>query len=736
MQTSFFYVTMRTVIVFVVLLSWLTAKAQTYNMPTTGTVSYTTCGGTFYDSGGAGANYSASTGGATVTFTSSTGQSLQFTFTSFHTQQNNDILTIYDGPNTSSPIIGTFSGILSPGIVISSTSSLTFRFQTNPNNNRPGWVANIACVVPPPAYNMSNGTVVTCDALFYDTGGPSGNYGNNENIVQTFTSSVPGQCIKFLFYTFNVASGDQLSVYDGTSTAAPLMGTYSGSSIPNVRLLSSSGSLTFQFISNSTGTNIGWSGVLSCEPCPTPLGATATYTMYTLGLDGTYCGGNMVNTCGGTIADNGGLSGNYSHNINQIYRNFCPNTAGMCLRMDFYSMNIASGDWLNVSSTPTQNGPTLSGNLNGSCSSYANCVGSGVGPYTSYDQSGCLSLRFYSNATTNNTGFAATFTCVPCPNGPTGTANYDCVNAIPVCSNASIDDASAGPGLISDGGAGCMLAENYTSWYSITIQSSGTLGLTIDPVTNSDDYDFVLFGPGTNCGALGSPIRCSYAANTGNTGMGNGATDVSETVTGNGWVSTLNVTAGQTFYLCVNKWTNGGDGFTLNWDLTNGASLDCTVLPVDLTSFSCTEQNDLIALEWHTAAEFNNKYFIVERSADGENFELLTTVPGKGTSFTESIYFIADKMPFSGINYYRLSQVDFDGTKRILQTSSCQISNPDETIQVVVYDLAGRLIHAGYAQRGWLSEYLAEQQLPFGVYAVSLIGSNRSATVMKYLNSR
>ncbi len=708
------------------------AHAQTYNMPTSGTTSYTTCSGTFYDSGGSGSNYSPSTGGGTVTFTSSTGQSLQFSFSSFVTQQGSDILTIYDGPNTSSPVIGTFSGVTSPGTVVSSTSSLTFRFQTNANNNKMGWVATISCVTPPPAYNLSAGTLSICSALLYDTGGPTGNYGDNQDITQTYTSSA-GNCIKFTFYTFNIASGDNLYIYDGISTAAPLMGVFTGSTIPNVRLLSSSGSLTFRFVSNASGTNIGWSGVISCEPCPTPLGATANWTMYTVGLDGTYCGGNMVNTCGGTIADNGGLTGNYAHNINQIYRNFCPSTPGHCLRMDFYSANIVSPDWLNVTSSPTQNGTSLSGNKNGSCTDYANCVGTGWGPYTSFDQSGCLSLRFYSNATTNNSGFAATFTCVPCSFGPTGTANYDCVNAIPVCSNASIDDASTGPGLISDGGAGCMLAENYTNWYRITIASSGTLGLTIDPVTNSDDYDFVLFGPNTSCGALGSPIRCSYAANTGNTGMGNGATDVSETVTGNGWVSTLNVTAGQTYYLCVNKWTNAGaDGFTLIWDLTNGASLDCTILPVELASFTCSAEGQMVLLEWTTNSEFNSDHFVIERSSNNEDFYVLSTFPAKGFSTFPATYLIADKNPLFGMNYYRLSEVDKNGKKTTLQTSACQLTDPLQVVEIRVFDLTGRLLHRQQLMHGEVDSYLQSLSLPMGIYPTVTLFANGTAIHRKH----
>src|SRR5687768_7350409 len=61
------------------------------------------------------------------------------------------------------------------------------------------------------------------------------------------------------------------------------------------------------------------------------------YTHPTLGLNGTYSGTCMVNTCTGTYYDNGGAGGNYSLNINQVYRVFCPNTAGNCMRITFTS---------------------------------------------------------------------------------------------------------------------------------------------------------------------------------------------------------------------------------------------------------------------------------------------------------------------------------------------------------------------------------------------------------------
>ena len=85
-------------------------------------------------------------------------------------------------------------------------------------------------------------------------------------------------------------------------------------------------------------------------------------------------------------------------------------------------------------------------------------------------------------------------------------------------------------------------------------------------------------------------------------------------------------------------------------------------LPIELVSFSATEINNKIHIEWVTASEKNNEYFIVEKSPDGKEFIELTRVAGAGNHSGNLKYSVKDNYPFPGINYYRLKQVDFDGT--------------------------------------------------------------------------
>ncbi len=112
------------------------------------------CGYTFYDAGGAGGNYANSVN-QTITLCAPAGQYLTVNFTQFALESGFDFLNIYNGPNTGSPLLGTFSGSGLPGSFTSTQGGcLTFNFTTDGSVVMAGWAASISCssviVVPPP----------------------------------------------------------------------------------------------------------------------------------------------------------------------------------------------------------------------------------------------------------------------------------------------------------------------------------------------------------------------------------------------------------------------------------------------------------------------------------------------------------------------------------------------------------------------------------------------------------
>jgi hypothetical protein len=87
-----------------------------------------------------------------------------------------------------------------------------------------------------------------------------------------------------------------------------------------------------------------------------------------------------------------------------------------------------------------------------------------------------------------------------------------------------------------------------------------------------------------------------------------------------------------------------------------------TPLPITLTGFSAEAiQNKSVLLKWSTASEINNDYFTIERSKDGAEFSALLQQDGTGNSTALHFYSAEDDEPFSGISWYRLKQIDYDG---------------------------------------------------------------------------
>lgn len=402
---------------------------------------------------------------------------------------------------------------------------------------------------------------------------------------------------------------------------------------------------------------------------------------------------NMSNTtstgCAFTFMDNGG-TGNYSNSQNLVHT-ICPSTAGQCIRAAFSSFDLEDNfDYLSVYDGNSTSAPMIVG------SSFS-ATSPGTISATTINTTGCLTFRFSSDAGSGGAGWSANITCAACatPPGTVTVVQQDCIGANTICNNQSVTGTSLGSGIYNDanlglGNLGCLnnyaatpngSAEHQSHWYYFSPSSSGNIGMTIAPSAATTDYDWAIWGPYATlpCPPTGAPLRCSAASAGssagGQTGLGNGAVDTEEGSGGNGWVSTINVTAGQKYILFLDNWTATSAPYTLSWQLTGGASLACTLLPIELLSFTGTYKTDYNLIEWITASEKDNDFFTIERSLDGVNWEVLHIVDGAGNSTQTKFYSFPD-YTFKGntINYYRLKQTDTHGDFEYSQIISIEAS--------------------------------------------------------------
>lgn len=124
-------------------------------------------------------------------------------------------------------------------------------------------------------YMMQNGTFVTDGGMFYDDGGPNGNYSNNKNLVMTFTPHTQGASMVFEFSSFQLENNyDKLFIYNGPTVSSPSLGTFTGNNGPGtITSTAEDGSLTFKFTSDGSVNKAGWAASISTiggQPCDAP----------------------------------------------------------------------------------------------------------------------------------------------------------------------------------------------------------------------------------------------------------------------------------------------------------------------------------------------------------------------------------------------------------------------------------------------------------------------------------
>ena len=110
----------------------------------------------------------------------------------------------------------------------------------------------------------------------------------------------------------------------------------------------------------------------------------------------------------------------------------------------------------------------------------------------------------------------------------------------------------------------------------------------------------------------------------------------------------------------MNTWWNGVEVKQLV-PLKLTANEPAVLMAVEFTQWTATNLEESVLLEWTTASEENNDYFAIERSIDGVTWKVLGNVGGAGTTSATHYYSFEDTKPVSGISYYRLKQVDFNG---------------------------------------------------------------------------
>jgi hypothetical protein len=103
-----------------------------------------------------------------------------------------------------------------------------------------------------------------------------------------------------------------------------------------------------------------------------------------------------------------------------------------------------------------------------------------------------------------------------------------------------------------------------------------------------------------------------------------------------------------------------------------------TLVPVEFTSFTASVKNGLVQINWVTATELNNTGFSIQRSTDNENFKDVAFIKGNGTTTTQSTYSYSDKSILSGKYFYRLKQLDLDGSTNLSKSIEVDLGLPKD----------------------------------------------------------
>lgn len=334
----------------------------------------------------------------------------------------------------------------------------------------------------------------------------------------------------------------------------------------------------------------------------------------------------------------------------------------------------------------------------------------------------------------------------------------DCINAIKICGNGVFTSNASGIGNVQEV-SGCGGFESNSIWLKITIAQGGTLGFDIKPLnTNLEtDYDFWVYSPNNTCSALGSPIRCCttnpLAAGLTNNHTGLISSSIQTTsgpgANGNGYVRWLNVEAGQTYYIAIDR-PHGDGGFELQW---TGTAL-LTTAPVandtaDFETCSNTPDEGFFDLDFkrsqiNSDLTNNTINFFTTLANAVDNVSALPNI----ISNTSNPQLIYARVTDNSTGCFSLTQFNLIVYTCLGIPSSSESNNrivvypnpfdndfvidfeseKQELLKIKVYDLLGKLVEQRTINNGEINTQRMGQNYPSGIYNVVVINENDSKT--------
>ena len=240
------------------------------------------------------------------------------------------------------------------------------------------------------------------------------------------------------------------------------------------------------------------------------------------------------------------------------------------------------------------------------------------------------------------------------------------------------------------------------------------------------------------------------------TGVNSPAAYANKTINLSNFATTNAITLGADVLIKFQQYDNftfPSDGFGFD-----NISITGSVLPVNLLSFNAEPAPEqTVMVSWETAMEVDNDRFILERSRDGAIFESLSELPGAGTTDMAQSYQYLDNSPYQGLNYYRLWQVDRDGSKTLSEVVSVFVergnalsvfpnpvangqlvwqyeANESGSMNVQVIDLNGRILQSLQlsVDLGLQQYQLDVSSLPAGTYILKATNAKTYRSVQRF----